>query len=377
MTDQAKALLSLAVPITLFLISMITAPRIFSTTIYPLNKSEQTSTPVLLYQRNGFEVRYTNQDLLLQKVVPNGVGKIYEAVLFEILPTQEDHKADNSSLDWVRRIAAMIAGKSQSEKDDPLEGEFTPDDQNIAFNFLQRIRAASLIRGECLPLPLDNTATFQRVSGIRLFLALAIRQPEESAYTKTLSGSSQKFDSALGESFAKAREQGITRLAIPYLGVSDEVGEPVKPPLAWASILTEVDRLAEEYGIESVTLGTFANTEEARRRRDGDFRSAWGRWWREKLSGHDVPAHEPIRLAALVMMFALVGELRRGKPQSLRRQLKVLIAGSAVAGSIISLFAWLDPLLPGSLSRGLTLAMKGVAGSVLGLYMDYFVKLDE
>lgn len=326
--------------------------------------------PVALYESRGRTVYYTTADLL-GELEPR-----LDALFFEIHPDREleGHSRRNEGSKWVRQI---------------IETLIEVGDRELAYEFLERIRNQSdIARGACLVFQIPGDAAVRRSRGLGALIALAIKLPPDRVDPVTIEnrrGLPQGLEQALDCAFEEMNALGMTRAGIPYMSISEQLFASKKTDrfASWKSILAVVERDDRDSGLDAIVFGTFAMEQKLRRVTGDAFRAAWAQRYAHLERKGLALVHEPIRVSAWVMLFALAAENQRRRPSSRKRLFKTVLGAGGMGAAVVSLFSWLTPLVPDSdLWAVPGVAEAGAVTKLLiagfcGWRLDLFVNLDD
>jgi hypothetical protein len=376
MASRNPYLLSLLLPIALLGVSFVVTPHLF--TVGSLRHGDLAplpDLPVLLYRRGTFAVYYTSRDLLHPEAFGRP-GQFYQAIVFDIWPANEGNADDVDRLTWILQIYRAL--QVQDAEGKPMPNVRATDvDESLAQDFRRTfIGPPKLERGQVLPFLVPVESTYRKISGIAALLAMAVKNPGENRFYPRLVGTPQLFAQSLELALKTAAEKKLTGVGVPFIPASGAVGESVSPSRSWMRILDEVDRKAAPSGMQRVVLGGYGLLPETRKATDRAFRQAWTEW-RDKLEGDaNRPAQEEIRLTALIALASLAGALWRRKPFAWQRVLAMLVIAATLAVSVVSLFNWVQPLLPRSVLWPVALMIKVLLAVLAGAFIDRLVRFE-
>jgi hypothetical protein len=371
---QHKYLLSMLIPVGFLMASGIANPHLFSVAVFRDTLPALQESPIPLYRRGNLVMYYTSQDLLH----PEAFGKpgdLYEAVVFDIWPDNEGDSMPIQSLTWIRQIVRALS--LQDAAGNSLPSVLATDaDKNLVRDFESTFsRSLRLERGAIATFPLPRQSTYRGMSGMQALVAMAVKDPGEGRLLPKLKGSPQRLGEALDLAFRVASDLELTGVAVPFLPVSDSLGEKLSQSDSWRRILQEVDTRAAGTRLK-VVLGGYGLLPENRRMTDTAFRQEW-REWRGKLTSHQsTPVHEPLRLSALVALAAIAGAALRRKHFSLRRIVAITAVSVSTAAALIAMSNGVRPFWPIELLARVALLIEMILGLVAGLFIDVIVTFD-
>jgi hypothetical protein len=364
--------MSLLLPVSLLVASILSSPHLFT-----VNGSQQDikalpDYPVLLYRRNSLAVYYTSSDLLHPERFGKP-GQFYQAVVFDVWPANEGHSTSVTSLTWIHQI--RLAFDLQDASGNPLpDAQATDADNQVAKDFLHTfIGPPKLERGKVLTFPIPSESTYGKMTGLKSLIAMAIKDPGDKNLFPHLKGTPSLLSQSIAEAFKQGGERKLTGLGIPFMPTSAELGQTAPQTTSWKIIFDEIDSRANSNGIAIVVLGGWGVLPENREQTDRAFRQAWAEWHNKLGDDQRRPVHEQIRLTGLIALAALIGGWRRKKLFTVSRLIAVLVIAATLGITVVSLFNWVQPLMPSLILGTASLVVKAILAVIAGAFIDKIV----
>jgi hypothetical protein len=217
-----------------------------------------------------------------------------------------------------------------------------------------------------------DDSPLRSVSGVRRLFVLAVKDPDDDLLPP-LRGNPARLDLALEDLFAQAVAAGISGIGIPFMPIGPRLGEPRTQADAWRHVIESADAAASRAAIRSIVFGGWGLEPANASRTDAAFRDAFRERRAALARERGAPAHEAIRLSAVVMLFAFAGALKRRERFVPARALAIVVASGALAASIAALHGWAYPLLAPVVSDGAAVIVKVVVAAAAGAFMPYVV----
>jgi hypothetical protein len=366
MSDRHKYLLALLIPTLALAVSIVRTPHAFLVAHVATDIDPLVSKPTLLYRRGNTTYFYTSDDLLYPQRYGRP-GQYFQALVFDVYPVNEGHATPIETLTWVHNIGVALrsVGRGHSA------------DRDLADRFERSFsRPPSLERGKLALFPIPAQSAFHKSSGLRLLIAIAVKDPQELDERDASTGIAPLFGPALKSAFQELDRRGITGVGVPLMLIPEKIGLSVSRAKAWETILSTVDEIAPATGSSTIVLGGYGVVPASRRKTDEAFRQAWTSWSETLKRDQDLPVDDKIRLSALAGFGALIAAAKHGKAFTLARLAALLIIAASLASAASAALEWAVPLAPSALGGNLGFYAKAFLAILAGVFIDRLVRFD-
>jgi hypothetical protein len=314
--------------------------------------------PVLLYRHQRVQFFYTSADLLHPEKFGRP-GQFAGSVIFDILPAEAGALTSTGRVPtWILMIWNAIRSGGDVDTAESLRSEMG---RNLALD-----------RGAAKLFEIPAQSPYRQVSGISHFAAIAVSIPP--AEMQTGSKSPQLFGQGMGNAFRMLVARNNPSAGVPRITVRTQVGDTGSWLSFWTSILTEVDALARATGMRAILYGGWSPDAEVHKITDSAFRSAWETHKGELRREAKTVTHEKLRLAALIVLAALLTWHRRGAEYNWKRIVALAVLAGGFAYSIAQAGQWIAGNT--ALAAGGIFALEAVMAIALGIFIESVVRFD-
>jgi len=342
-----KLWLFLLLPVAVLVSSFLVAPYFFLASDLAPSIATLPDAPVLLFRYGGCRFFYTSEDLLHPELWgADAPGRYYRAVLFDTYAAGEVASPSPPISAWIVQIGRALLLRSVDGGRIPGR-EANVADQDLVRDFTRVVlRETGLQRGESLIFAVPGESSFRRLSGVEALVALAIKDPGSDQLIFTQKGASQLAPEAIKLACERLRtERHVTTIGVPFLPLSEKLGDPMAQDKAWAHLIEYLRETASDIRLEKVVFGGFGLNPDNRADTDQAFQRAWVTSRARIEVFEDHLAHEPIRLAGLILLTVLVQALFQKEPVQSRWVVAAAVTAGSLAASISSVADWVRPLL--------------------------------
>jgi hypothetical protein len=335
--------------------------------------------PVLLYHRGRTAVYFTVDDLLYPNRWEES-APAYQAVLFDVYPGKEPWFREPHRLTWIlvcAKALAISAPDSPSVPVEPGQDVAALGQDALTDRFMAGMARdlPTLDRGDHLIFDIPDSAPYRRITGIRAFAALAVTLPRVAVDDRVLAGLPQQLDRAVGDAVATLAARGVRGVGLPLIDAADRLSGAFDDEGSWRRILPLVDDLAARAEVDTIVLGAYGLTERTRNSKRAAFASAWQQHRASLAAADGSPTHEIPRLAAIVLLAAILRLAWSTRLPNRRRAVAYGLGAFAAAASVAALVSALARFFGISNQPGLLLLEAGLAAAA-GLFLEAVLTYD-
>ncbi|MBM3773801.1 MAG: hypothetical protein FJW37_01405 [Acidobacteria bacterium] len=255
MSSAGKYLVTGVAAILLLGLNFATLPRVFEASVAAEEPALDTARPVLLFSRANFSSFYTSADILHPEAF-GAPGEFYEAVLFDILAAGEGEPFPLNRLTWVRQIdraLRMLPPDPRLEADE-RERSAEPAAEEFLRTFAGAWRTA---RPGFVAFRVPESSNFRRRSGITRIIGLAVKEPHSPDKPLLNQGNDSLLAPGFEAVFEALSREKVRSVAIPFLSVSERLGEYAPEAKRWQIILEAANQAAPDTGIRKIVFGAW------------------------------------------------------------------------------------------------------------------------